>query len=470
VVLAAEIMDLLDATVTAIAAPSMVADLGGSAAALQWLGAAYTLPFAVFLVTGGRLGDLYGRRRLFILGAVGFTLASVAVAFAPGMAAVLAARAVQGAFGALLIPQGFGLVKESFSEADLPKAFAAFGPVIGLSAVGGPILGGWLVDADLFGTGWRMIFLINVPVGVLAVLGALAFLPRSAVTPGRGIDGVSVGLVSAAAFALVYPLVEGRELGWPLWLAGLFGLGIAALVAFAVRQRRVGDRAVVEPSLLHNRQFLGGMVVAIGFFAAMSGLMLTLSLFCQLGLGFSASRTGLSLAPLALGIAIGSVASFALVPRLGRTVIQLGVVVMTAGVAVLTLMVGAADDPGAWTLVPGGLLGGIGSGLVIAPLFDIVLAGVTDAEVGSASGVLNALQQFANAAGVALVPTVYLAVTDGGGDVVTAFTRAALLTIGLAVVCFLLVFGLPRRAREEAAGEAGAGAAAPAEVTAGRTG
>jgi len=465
IVLAAEIMDLLDATVTAVAAPAMRADLGGSEATMQWLSAAYTLPFAVFLVTGGRLGDLYGRRRLFILGAAGFTLASAAVAFAPGTAAVLAARAVQGAFGALLIPQGFGLVKESFTEADLPKAFALFGPVMGLSAVAGPVLAGWLVDADLLGTGWRMIFLINLPIGLATVLAALVFLPRGGTRTAGGIDALSVGLVSVVAFSLVFPLVQGRELGWPVWLAGLVAVGLVAGAALAARQRRVPDRALIEPTLLRNRQFLGGMAVAIAFFAAMSGLMLTLSLFCQLGLGFSASRTGVALAPLALGVAIGAGLSFPLVARLGRRVIQLGVTGMAVGVALLAGTVAGADtEVTIWLLAPGALLGGIGSGLVVAPLFDVILTGVTGAEVGSASGVLNALQQFANAAGVALVPTVYLGIMDDGGSPAHAMARAGLVTIGLAAVSFLLVFALPK-----AAGEAADAADAEPELTAGRT-
>src|SRR6185369_17209310 len=173
VVLAAEIMDLLDATIINIAGPSILADLGGSYAFVQWLAAGYTLAFAVGLVTGGRLGDLFGRRRMFVIGAAGFTICSVLCAVAPGPAALIAFRVLQGAFGAVLIPQGFGIVKSVFPPAQVGAAFGAFGPVIGLSAVGGPILAGALVDADFWGTGWRMIFLINLPLGIAAVAGAL---------------------------------------------------------------------------------------------------------------------------------------------------------------------------------------------------------------------------------------------------------------------------------------------------------
>lgn len=186
VVLLAEVMDLLDATITGVAAPAIAADLGGGRETAQWLGAAYTLPFAVLLITAGRLGDRYGRRPLFLIGAAGFTLASVLCALAPGPGALIAARALQGACGALLLPQGFGIVKETFPEPELGKAFGLFGPVMGLCAVGGPVVGGLLAGTDLFGAGWRMVFLVNLPLG-LAALAARSGGSRAArPTPACG--------------------------------------------------------------------------------------------------------------------------------------------------------------------------------------------------------------------------------------------------------------------------------------------
>src|SRR3954453_21840804 len=179
VVLVAEIMDLLDSTVITIAAPTVRADLGGGTATMQWWAAGYTLAFGVFLIVGGRLGDMFGRRRLFVIGISGFTLASAACALAPSPDVLIVTRVLQGGFGALLIPQGLGVIKNVFPPKEMGGAFAAFGPVMGLAAIAGPILAGWLTEADLLGTGWRMIFLLNVPLGLIGLIGALRFMPES---------------------------------------------------------------------------------------------------------------------------------------------------------------------------------------------------------------------------------------------------------------------------------------------------
>ncbi|TML04748.1 MAG: MFS transporter, partial [Actinobacteria bacterium] len=328
IVLVAEVMDLVDGTIVNVAAPSIRAEIGGSDATMQWLVAAYTLTFAVLLITGARLGDLIGRRRLFMIGIVGFTAASAlcAVAVSPGM--LIATRAVQGAFGAVLIPQGFGMIKEVFDEHEITKAFALFGPVMGLSAVAAPILGGALVDADLLGTGWRAIFLVNLPLGIAGLVGALRVMPRTGGTAGTRLDLGGVLLVTGASFALIYPLVQGRELGWPAWCFALLAAGVAGFAAFAAYERRHRTRALITPSLLRNRAFTGGLVVAVCFFMAMIGINLVLSLFCQLGEGFTPLRTGLTLAPFAFGIALTAGASYPLAQRFGRVSMQIGFTVM----------------------------------------------------------------------------------------------------------------------------------------------
>ncbi|MGH2896756.1 MAG: MFS transporter, partial [Solirubrobacteraceae bacterium] len=188
IVLCAEVMDLIDATIVNVAAPSIRRDLGGGATTLQWLGAAYTLSFAVLLVTGARLGDIFGRRRLFLVGSFGFTLMSAVCAVAPYSEVLIVTRALHGSFGALLIPQGFGLLNEVFPSEEEGKVFASFGPVMGLSAIAAPILAGVLIDADILGTGWRMVFLVNVPIGVVAFAGALRYLPHGAAKPGTRLD------------------------------------------------------------------------------------------------------------------------------------------------------------------------------------------------------------------------------------------------------------------------------------------
>ncbi len=448
IVLIAEVMDLVDGTIVNVAAPSIRADLGGGSSTTQWLVAAYTLAFAVLLITGARLGDLFGRRRLFIAGIVGFTTASVLCAIAPSPEFLIATRALQGGFGALLIPQGFGMLKEVFPEDQLSKAFAAFGPVMGLSAVAAPIIGGALVDADLFGTGWRSIFLVNLPLGIAGLIGALRVMPRTAGTTGTRLDPGGAVIASAAAFALIYPLVQGRELGWPAWSFGLLAAGIAGFGLFALYERRHRERALIAPSLLANRAFTSGIVVAVCFFASMIGLNLVISLFLQVGEHFSPLRTGLTLAPFAFGIALTAGASYPIAQRFGRVSIQGGFALMGAGLALLALMVhGAAGDVSTWTLLPGELVAGMGMGLSLPPLFDFILAGVADHEVGSASGVLNAIQQLGASLGIAVLATVFFAYLDNTTPPFRAMASTTLLSLVPLGLAFVAAFRLPKKAR-----------------------
>ena len=315
VVLAAEIMDLLDGTIVNVAAPAIRGDLGASSTALQWIVGGYALAIAVGLVTGGRLGDIYGRRRMFLIGATGFTVASVLCGLAPSAEWLIAARLLQGALGALMLPQGFGLVREAFPPEELPKAFGVFGPVIGSAAIVGPIIGGGLVDLDLLGTGWRLVFFVNLPVGIAAVTGAWRLLPRSRGTSASSLDVLGIALVSTAAVLVIYPLIQGREQGWPAWTYAMLAAGVAGFVLFGYQQRardRSGRDPLVTPSVFSHRGYSAGLLVATVFFGGMIGSLLTLTLFMQLGEGFSAVHAGLSLAPWAVGTAIGAGLSGAL--------------------------------------------------------------------------------------------------------------------------------------------------------------
>jgi EmrB/QacA subfamily drug resistance transporter len=449
IVLVAELMDLIDGTIVNVAAPAIHRDLGGGAATLQWFGAAYTLAFAVLLITGARLGDLIDRRRLFLVGIVGFTVASIMCAAAPSAGFLLVMRVIQGGFGALLIPQGFGMIKAVFADDEIQKAFAAFGPVIGIAAVISPILGGALTSGDVLGLGWRSIFLVNVPLGVIGLIGSVRVLPRSKRVPGTRLDPGGAVIATLAAFAVIYPVVQGRELGWPVWVFGLFALGLVGFDAFAWYERRHGERALIAPSLLRNGTYTSGLLVVLCFFAAMIGLSLVLSLFCQIGEGFSPLRTGLTLAPFALGVAITAGPSYPLAERFGRVSMQAGLVVMGAGFVLLAAMVhGAGPHVSAWDLIPGELLAGAGMGIALPPLFDFVLAGVKEHEVGSASGVLNAVQQFAASLGIAAFATIFFAYLDAKHPPVIAMTRTTLFSLIPLVLAFLAVFRLPQRARE----------------------
>jgi EmrB/QacA subfamily drug resistance transporter len=445
VVLVAEIMDLLDSTVITIAAPTVRSELGGSVSTMQWWAAGYTLAFGVFMIVGGRLGDVYGRKRVFVVGIVGFTLASAVCALATSPDVLIATRVLQGGFGALLIPQGLGIIKTVFPPAEMGGAFASFGPVMGLAAVGGPVLAGWLVSADLLGTGWRMIFLINVPLGIAGLIGALRVFPESR---SPELDPLGVVLVSAATLCLIYPLVQGRELGWPVWTFLLMAGGIALLGVFMLVERRGHGTPLIEPSLLRNRAFTSGLAVGIAFFAGFAGLLLVLSVFFQTALGFTAEHAGLSFIPTTLASAVAAGGSFPLMAKYGRRVLQAGVLIIVAALVGLAAIVNHhGTDLTTWTMVPALVPFGVGLGFVFGPLFSVILAGVDDREVGSASGTLNAVQQLGNSIGVALLATIFFSLLDHGHLSAAAMRDTTLISAGLFALAFALSFLLPREAR-----------------------
>jgi EmrB/QacA subfamily drug resistance transporter len=411
-VLAASVMDLLDGTVINTAAPAIRDSLGGSYATLQWMAAGYTMALAVMLLIGGRLGDMFGRKRMLLIGVAGFTVASVACATAISPTMLIVSRVLQGAFGAVMLPQGFGLIRDLFPPAEMKKAWTAFGPVMGLSAVLGPVIGGTLIHADLFGTGWRMIFLVNVPIGVFSLAVAARFLPATppAVRSAR-LDLPGVGLAASGTFMLVFPLVQGRELGWPLWTKALLVASVPVLALFAayqVRRKRAGATPLIEPGVFARRSYASGVLFAIAFTCAMGGTLLTLGVFMQVGLGYSPLRAGLTTAPWAFGAMIGSAVSGALMVRLGRRLLHLGLAGMGAGLAALYAVL-QHTGPGVTSLdlVTPLLIGGAGMGMIFVPMFDIILGEVTDREVGSASSALQAIQQLGMSLGVAVIGTVF---------------------------------------------------------------
>ncbi|MDP9849481.1 MFS transporter [Streptosporangium lutulentum] len=457
VILAAEVMDLLDAMVTNIAAPTIRAELGGTAAVIQWLGAAYTLSMAVGLITGGRLGDIYGRKRMFLIGAAGFTVGSLLCAVAQSPELLVGARVVQGLFGAVMLPQGLGMIKEMFPPKEMGAAFGLFGPVMGLSSVGGPILAGWLIDADFFGTGWRMIFLINLPLGLAAILAGLRYLPESRSPHPLRLDFGGVLLASLAGLLLVFPLVQGRESDWPAWSFVMMG---ASVVVFAIfgwfesRRSRAGGDPLVVPSLFRKRAFTGGLLTGLVFFSSMSGFALVFNLYTQVGLGYSTLKAGLVMIPWSLGMVVGFGLAQA-VQRFGRKVLQGGVLVMALGtLGVLLTVVRAGTEATPWQFVPALAVTGIGMGLLMAPFFNIVLAGVEQHETGSASGTLTAVQQLGGAFGVALLGTVFFDLLGVGvnPDVIGATQVVLWVVAGMLLVTFLVAFLLPKQAAEEPAG------------------
>jgi len=459
VMLTAEIMDLLDSTVVNVAGPSLKDELGASPTALQWVIGGYALTLGAFLILGGRLGDRYGRRNLFLIGLISFTAASLACALAPTIETLIAFRLIQGAAGALLLPQGFGLLRAAFPPHEIGKAFAVFGPVFGLGGILGPIIGGGLIEADILDTGWRMVFVVNIPIGIAAVILAWRIVPRVKGDHAIKIDLPGAAIIAVSSGLLVWPLVQGQAAGWPAWTWLCIAAAFAGFFLFSVQQRMAAGRGgtpLVTPSIFRSRAYTIGLAGIALFFAGQIGVQLVLTLFVQIGQGFSAWEAGLANIAIAVGSGIGGAVSGAvLADKLGRSVLQIGAAVQLAGGVLLFIGLNDISNFTIWQLVPGMLVVGLGTGLVVAALFNVILASVGDHEVGSASGVLTAVQSIAGAAGVAIFGSVFFAQVQEGDP--GAGFQQALLVLGVLLVLFLAISPLfPTRARAEDGAEGSA--------------
>ncbi|HEY1624902.1 MAG TPA: MFS transporter [Streptosporangiaceae bacterium] len=447
-VITAAVMDLLDSTIAQVAAPTIRRSLGGSYAVIEWVTASYTLAMAVGLLTGGRLGDLYGRRRVLLAGLAGFVVASAACAAAGSAAELIAARAAQGLLGSIMLPQVFGLIRDLFEEHEMGKAFGVYGPVMGLSAMIGPIAAGGLISLDVFGAGWRMIFLVNVPVGLAALAVGARILPAGApagssaapVGGGRRLDLFGALLAGVAMFLLVYPLAQGHDLGWPGWLFGMLAASVLALGGFGWYQGRKRS-PLIELSVFAHRSYTMGIVFSIVFVASLGGIVMIFNVFLQNGLGYTPWHSAVTTAPWAAGAFIGSAAGGITMARLGRRVLHAGLIVEAAGLAGIYLVI--HQSVGTLDLLAPMIIGGIGMGMVFVPLFDIVMAGVRPQEMGSASGILQTVNALGVSLGVAGIGAIFFAIHGS----VPAARWTALATIGLLAVAFAVGFGLPRKAR-----------------------
>src|SRR5689334_2435928 len=444
-------MDLIDSSVANLAGPSIRADLGGGQVTVQWVLSAYTAAFALGLVTSGRLGDILGRRRLFLLGLTGFTLASLACGLAPNVVFLIVARTLQGLCGSVMIPQGLALVKIVFPPQHLRRALMPIGPIMGLATVAGPILAGWLLHLNLFGSQWRSIFLINVPFGIVAAVLAWRVLPRrGGEDPAARLDLTGVGLLTAASALLIIPLIQGRDLGWPTWTYAMMAAAVVLLGLFVVSERH-STGPVIAPSLFRKRSFVVGLMIVAGFYASLSAFVLVINLLLQLGLRWTPLNTGFALIPWALGTAVAVLlAGGVLAEKLGRASLHLGLSIAVVGLLGLWWSIAHWDaDVTAWRLAPALLFTGFGSGLVFVPLVDFILGDATTAEVGTGAGMLNAVQQLAGAIGVAALGTVFFA-RVGHPSIHSYFAAAELvfgIAAGLNVLTLLLVSLLPRHAQ-----------------------
>ncbi|MFI9838977.1 MFS transporter [Nonomuraea sp. NPDC051941] len=436
-VLLADALDVIDATVTNIAAPTIARELHGGESLIKWLGTAYMLAMGVLLVVGGRLGDKFGQRRLFLIGMSGFTLASAVAGFSPDPALLIAARVAQGAFGALLIPQGMAIMTKAFSRDMLAKAFGLFGPVLGLSSVGGPVLAGFLISADLFGLSWRPIFLINIILGGVGLIMAVKILPRDDdADRSTVVDGWASGMLGVTILGLLYGLIEGSTNGWGVIPIVSIVVGVLFFAAFAYRQR-TATQPLIKPSLMKNRGFTSGLLVCLVAVAAGTGLLFVLSLFLQEGLHASPRDTSLGLVPLTLGlVAAGFAAMGGLVAKLGRRLVFIGLTVDLVGCGwVLVLVAYSGTNVSLWTLAPAFFVIGIGIGLSFATIPVVALGDAKPDEAGSASGSLSSIQQLASAIGSAAITSIFFQAATSG--------LAHAMKVSLIVVLAVTALSLP---------------------------
>ncbi|KQM04621.1 arabinose efflux permease family protein [Frankia sp. CpI1-P] len=442
VVLAGTFVTFLDFFIVNVALPSIETDLAAGSATLSLVVAGYGLTFAVGMITGGRLGDLYGRRRMFLVGLGLFTLTSAACGLAPNAEVLVVARFLQGAAGALLTPQVLAILGTLYAGRRRGPAFAAYGFAMGIAGVLGQLIGGALIEADLAGSGWRAVFLINVPVGLLALPAARRVLPESR-GPRARLDLAGVALVTVAATLLVLPLVEGREHGWPGWVWCCLAAAPVVAGGFVARQRRLAARGgapLIDLGLFRHRAFAAGTCVALGFALIPSSFFFVLALHLQQGRGYGALFSGIVFAAVGAGYMLAMFLAGPLGDRLGHRVLAVGALGVAAGCALLVVTASAAS---ALAMVPGLAVTGLGIGLVLVPLSSTVLAGIDPRHAGAAAGVLSMAQQTGGALGVAVIGVVFF----GAGSAEGAFTASLRVLVGVAIA----VAALTRLLRPSAA-------------------
>jgi EmrB/QacA subfamily drug resistance transporter len=439
-------LPMTDFFIVNVALPTINRDLHASSGMLQLVVASYTIAYAVLLVVGGRLGDAIGRKRLFLAGMAGFTLASLACGIAPTVGILVAVRALQGATAAMMVPQVLSTIQAKTSGSERARALGMFGACGGIATVTGQLVGGLLVSANIAGTGWRPIFLVNVPIGIAGLILASRVVPETRSPAPARIDVTGTALLASALLMLLVPLTEGRSLGWPPWTLVLLGLSPITAAAFVVverRQERTGGVPLVPFSLLRVPSMRRGLLLIMPFFTGFGGFMFVYALTLQDGAHFSPLKTGASLVPFATAFLIASLSTARLVDRFGRRVITTGAVLQAIGLVGLGATY-LATWPGLspWLMMPGLVVAGFGQGLVMSPLFRLVLSEVQPAQAGAASGVLTTTLQSSLALGVATLGSLYLAESGAThlGDL-----SAAMLTLGLLVVIAVLVSLQSRR-------------------------
>ncbi len=481
VLLTGMFMALLDTTIVNVALPTIRTSLDASEATLSWIVSGYALAFGVALIPAGKIGDRLGHKWVFFSGLALFTIASLFCGLAQNDLQLIVARVVQGLAGGMFVPGVTAMIQLMFPPVVRGKAFAVMGAVIGVSTALGPILGGLIIEWFGSKNGWRGVFFVNLPIGAVALVAAAVLLPagreighnapepptagvrirRHSPTAGSGIDWTGFALLTAGLVALLVPLIEGQDQGWPLWTYLSLAGAVLLLVAFGVWEVHVARASadpLVPPHLFSHPAFSGGVILALVYFAAFTSIFFTISLLWQAGLGHSALESGLVSIPFAIGSIVGALQSDRLASRFGRTVLIAGTGLVAVGLAWvwLVLRTVSAADLTNWQLLLPLFIGGIGSGLFIAPNARFIVATVDRSEAGAASGVIAVMQRVGAAVGIAIIGSVLFGTLDirGPQDVGSAFVHSASVAMGVSVafalVAFVLVFALPRRAEEGA--------------------
>jgi EmrB/QacA subfamily drug resistance transporter len=454
VLIVGALMDMIDVTIVNVALPSIRRDLHASATQLEWVVSGYMLAFAATLIIAGNLGDKFGRKRLFLSGAALFGLASLAAGLSGSGAELIAARVVQGAAAAAMAPQVLATFRAIFGRAERGKAFGIYGAMLGFASAIGLVLGGLLTGANLFGWEWRSVFYVNIPVAVAALIAGARLVPETKDPGARRPFVAGAILLAGSLVAIVYPLLEGRQLGWPAWVWPLMAAGVAGLVVLGLIEARRTSTTVaplLRAGLFRVPAFAAGMGVQLAFFAGMQGFFIAFALWLQAGQHFSPLKAGLTAVAFSVGSFIAAPVAVPLAQKAGRRILAGGAVLMVAGIGGVALAaphVGVNGSP--WPIVPGLVVAGAGLALLVIPLVNVVLAAVPAEVAGGASGLFSTAQQLGGALGVALLGSVFFGYLNGH-SFEAALVHTAPYAMGAFALCGVLALLLPRTAVSEEA-------------------
>ncbi|WP_225844847.1 MFS transporter [Streptomyces sp. HPF1205] len=440
-------LPMVDFFIVNVALPTIDRDLHAGPAVLEMVVAGYGVAYAVLLVLGGRLGDMFGRRTLFLWGLAAFALTSLACGVAPSAWTLVGARVAQGAASALLLPQALATIQSATSGSARGKALSWYGATAGIASTVGQVLGGLLVSADIAGSGWRAIFLVNVPVAAVALFLALRAVPETRSQNPAGIDRSGTLLLAVALITLLLPLTEGRAAGWPLWswaLLAVFPFAAAAFVAVERRGERLGLVPLLPPSLVRLPGVRSGLLLAVPFFLGFGGFMFVVAVAMQDGLHFGALTAGAALVPLCAAFFAASLLGPRAVTRFGRRTVTYGLLVQAAGLLALAgTFHWGWPHLGIWALAPSLAVLGFGQGFVAPVVIRIVLSEVPPAQAGVGGGAMATTQQSSLALGVATLGTLFLTLISSVGirDALVWTLLAQLIAVAATLV---LSLRLPR--------------------------